>query len=264
MTYAKRMLILLAIIAVTAAITKWVEPTLLYGKYLADGIGIALLALAYLGNRYAQKRLNNILMVACDPDAYIQKLRRIMNGIVEKRSPAQMNVRRLELCNGLFAAGRYDELEAELRKITVFPSKTAAIFRFYYLQLHFYNHLRKREIQYAADLLDSLRAKPLAYHFKSVVVNSMSQALKDMNYRLRIAQGNYEGAEEHFLKAMHANTYSRVVAQFNLGRIYQHHSETDKAHAAYQYVIAYGSKLYAVKLAADALIALDSPPSSLV
>ena len=264
MTYAKRMLILLAIIAATAAITRWVEPTLLYGKYLADGIGISLLALAYLGNRYAQRRLNNILLVSCDPDAYIKKLRRIMNGIVEKRSPAQMNVRRLELCSGLFAAGRYDELEAELRKITVFPSRTAAIYRFNYLQLHFYNHLRKGENQYATDLFETLRAKPLAYHFKPAVVNSMKQGLANMSYGLRMAQGNYEGAEEHFLKAMHANTYSRVAAQLNLSRIYQHRSETDKVRAAYQYVIAYGSKLYAVKLAADALIALDSPPSSLV
>ena len=261
MTFAKRILVLLAAFLAIVAVENWLEPILPYRKYLAGVIEIALLALAFLGDRYAQKRLSNTLLVSCDPDAYVKKLRRIMNGVFEKARPTLANVRRLDVCTGLYAAGRFDEMEAELQKITVFPEKTAAVYRFYYLQQHFYNHLRRDETQYAADLFESMRAKPHIYKFKPRVADGINSALTRMRYALRIAQGNYEGAEAYFLHAMRTadNPYGRVFSQLNLGRVYRHAGDMDKAIIAYRYVISHGNKLYAVNLATEALDALVVP-----
>lgn len=262
MTMAKRILLFLCFITAFFVINNWARSSLSHNETFRNGATLLMIILVIVIDRFTQSSLNRILYTKCDPETYIKRLRRILNGIVEKRSPARANVRRLELCNGLFAAGRYDEMETELQKITVFPERTAALCRFYYLQLHFHNHIRKHELQYAADLLDTLRAKPLVTRLKPAMTASMKQGLTGMSYALRMAQGNDEGAEEYYLGFMHGDTYSRVTAQLHLGRICQRRGETDKARTAYQYVVTYGNKLHIVRLAADALATLDSASPS--
>jgi hypothetical protein len=103
---------------------------------------------------------------------------------------------------------------------------------------HYYNYFQDK---YEA-IKDNLSQESKQDCEKALVIN---------NFYNNISQGNYTDSESIIQKLLSSvkTERERVIFKFNLGKIYMHFSEVEKAKNEFGYVIEHGNKLAIVQLA---------------
>ena len=202
-------------------------------------------------------KFKSILYARCDPGEYLRVCRYIIHNMRKKGRPQHFS-HFLDYSAGLIAAGRFSDALDVLAKVGGFGtgrkglSGTVA----YFDQIceaslgagktdkarEAYKNLEKSyaALNPGADMSGSAR-----YFSKSVLI--------------KMAQGNYKGAEKFFsgMYEKARNNLERAYAKFRLGEVYLHNGDARRAREAFGYVAENGNKLYIADLARERLLNLD-------
>jgi tetratricopeptide (TPR) repeat protein len=217
------------------------------------------LGVFFLSYRHSVK-LADLLNRQCDPDAFLDKTRRMLDSAAKWSRPAAVLPLRLNLAAGLAAAGRFHESLAAMPDPSLFKNDSAGrSLWFAYHHNHFADFL-------ALGLLDHARLALLWLDGAMRLVrpgkqlDRMNDLYRQDYYLFEMENGRFHGAQAVFQDAFDRaqHNYERVVAMMNLGRIHAHSGRTDEARAAFQYVIGHGNKLYEVTEAREKLDALNA------
>ena len=219
--------------------------------------------LYFIGTKYFSYRKNKkttaLLTQQCDPDAFIEQTQCRLNNVSHKNMTPYVMMLRLSLGAGFSAAGRYDEALAAKQFDTalITNDRLGRVMRYTYYQNLFSDCISLKLLDQAQQALQRLN---------SVVNSEKNRKLSEYmrrNYhynhcRFAIENGRYEGAEAVFQEMFDnaESNYTRVIAMYTLGLVYEHIGQTDKAHEAFNYVITHGNKLHAVILAKQHLASM--------
>jgi lipopolysaccharide biosynthesis regulator YciM len=107
------------------------------------------------------------------------------------------------------------------------------------------------ELAQYADILNAMASAAVKrYKHTSAqhIVHRYRRTYIDMVYHLRVAQGEYDHAEQAFTELFNTmqSENERVTTQLHLGTLYAQLGQIDKANEAFHYVISRGNKLHAV------------------
>ena len=216
-------------------------------------VGIVALLYAIIKNSNRYEYTIYLLYYTCNPEAYIIQIEQMLDAEILKKHPRQLGKLILCLCDGLTAAGRYQESLDNLPEVDFFSRGKSS-----QLNLVWYHHCRCSNYLY------------LGYpDMAEISLSNMKQALDDLTpgegkkrfqqryaenaALLDIARGHYDAAEPVFLSSFQnaRHNFGRSAAKFALGEIYRHTNRIDEAAKACQYVIEYGYKLHIADLAAS-------------
>ncbi len=201
---------------------------------------------AYL--QYEYRQIGKCITDDCDPQAHTDAYSRLI-AQVEKGGTAKAGWLWTHMAMGLLLAGRAQDALAAIQKSPALPKDAPLRQSDTMLALTYHNsllsaYLDMKDLRSAAQQL-ALYEKALVHLKHGKARDRMTRSGKIMACALRMAHGDFGGAEDVFLEALkHAeHTYARVSARFALGKIYAHAGQTDKARDAFEYVADNGNKL---------------------
>ncbi|MCL2195025.1 MAG: hypothetical protein FWB76_03650 [Oscillospiraceae bacterium] len=219
--------------------------------WLAVLIWIVLfLVSATIAGRYAEKlnkEIDDIYAQKCDPHAYIEKLKEILETrrIVEKERTYVL----LNICAGHLANGDTYNAKLVLDRHFEFSKGNAGLL----YKATYYNHLcachlRMDDIANAETALNHMLEVVKDEKFPKQHYDGDYNSCAEKQFLINIAKGNYSGAEEWFLIKFNRekSLLGKVAAQYRLGQIYLHFERFEEAEKAFNYVIEHGNTTYYV------------------
>ena len=224
---------------------------------------LALLVVWCISYRLLVKHwMNNLLQILthqCDPEAFTVKVQKLLQDrSARKRAPHSLNLLLL-LGQGLIQSGKYDEAQAALPPQPVNPINVShRMLAITHASLFTTIFLHHGLLDNAAAAIEAMRslADPKALKKKYA---SVQRVIAFSECMLAIKRGQYDGAEDTLLRLFDSaeTPLSRVNTQYQLGELYVHFNQSEKAKAAFQYAAEHGNKLYAAALAREALSQFD-------
>lgn len=215
-------------------------------------------------NAHWSIKLDSILTHQCDPEAYIEKVKALMNDRAAQKHGQYTAMLRLRLCQALMVAGQFEDMEAQLPPMQVEPvTATQRLFAVWVSRLRISLHLHRGETDGAAAELENIRTLLDPKWIKPKILAIYQRGIPYYECVLDMALGRFEGIEERLLRYFEAadSSLNRVFAQYQLGKAYVHSGQPDNARAAFRYVTAHGNKIHAITLAREALTQLDQTGS---
>ena len=215
---------------------------------LSPIIGVGILVHVLVASSY--KKANSILLNKCDPVTFIEVFERLQNST--KNNAELQKITSLQLSTGYYYLDDLDKMGNALRieqgnESRLYPKK----FRYNYYNNLFIYHLGKGNLTSAEEMLNQCRQTAIELK----IIDKHSQQIESFEYALRLAQGNYENAEQAYKKLFNnaPNNLNRVMIQLRLGKIYLHDDRREEAKVAFEYVIEHGNTLACVEHARIAL-----------
>ena len=214
--------------------------------------------------KYAYRRIDISISDGCDPgpfiDAYSHLIVRVEKGVAMKGSALWVR-----LSTGLFAAGRFSDALTALKKCELFTRTRSLkdsgrqLKMIYHANLCF-GYLAQDNIENAQRQRSAFEKEMFLLKARSKKRPVVQRTYRNMTCLLRMAGGDYDGAEEVFLEALKdaKSNYERVSAQYTLGKIYTNAGQKDKARGAFTYAAENGNKLYIAVQAREKLAEMDA------
>lgn len=208
----------------------------------------------HLYARTQLKKIDSILYAQCDPETYMIIIERIISSLPNKKTDWLTSCQ-LRLSNGLVAAGEYEKAYDLLAQTPPFNNnRTGHLLNSVYANNMFLIFRQKGEISNAETYYQKL--SNIVHTVKSKKhLQKCKMILERIKILLNMERGNYENAEDFFLRDFHVakSKYQRVADQYTLAGIYSHLHQTDKAKEALEYVVTHGNELHVVTLAMEKL-----------
>ena len=210
---------------------------------------------AFIATRYAVElsdRIGRLYTEECDPYTYIEKYESIL-----KRRIGNGNMRNYVLINlssGYLSIENSQKAKQILDNVGNFQNNKAGI----QSKVVFYNNLcsyflQVNDIANAEIMLENMRVALQDEKFPKQRYDWMYNYYTDKQYCINIEKGNYIGAEEVFLIQFNRekNMLGKVVAKYQLGKIYLHFNKIEEAIESFDYVVNHGNKTYYVGKSTD-------------
>ncbi|MEL7603639.1 MAG: hypothetical protein AAGU77_10845 [Bacillota bacterium] len=211
-----------------------------------------------LANRWMIKVLQ-ILTHQCDPEAFIVKVQKLLQDRAARKRETYALSLQLWLGQGLIQSGKYDEAQAVLPPMPVYPENAAKRqLAIMHASLFTTILLHRNLPDNAATAIEAMRslADPTVMKRKLAPVQRIIAYSECL---LTLQRRRYEGAEEALLRFFDTaeTPLNRVNIQYHLGELYVHFHQPEKARAAFQYAADHGNTLYAATQAREALSRLE-------
>lgn len=207
----------------------------------------------------SNNKTERILTHQCDPEAYIEKIIRLMNDRSAKKNGRYMLIKRLQLCNGLRASGKFEQMEAELPWQPVKPNTLAnRLIALFHASLVLSVYLRHGDTEKAYAMIANIRGLLNNKRLTRKSFSVYESNIKYYNALIDMKCGMFGSVIEQLTHCFNSSDvpYTRASTQYYLGKAYLHFNQLEQARAAFQYTIDNGNKLYVVKLAREALTAI--------
>ena len=164
------------------------------------------------------------LLSNCEANKYMSELKRLFEDKAKKG--VIVSIYNSLLASGYAAIGDYDSIYECCQKIT------AKNYQFAKHQSMIEYYISKDQIGQAQNEIEELRKK--AAKMKNPKIKEASEInIRNAEYVIRIKQGNYEGAEEHFKKMLETTKplypLTKVSYSFSLGRLLVLKGEPERA-----------------------------------
>lgn len=212
---------------------------------------IILVLLIFRGDKKYSKVFNQ-LHYHCLPEAFITEVRILLQTELEKETPKDIDLLHLYLSIGFYAAGKFEKAMETLEKIEVSRHHNDSGFLADYFHCRFLVSLETGRQDTAWDSLVNMREAVTGVKKQRELYRKMYD--EDI-HMLNVARGDYEGAEEVFKDMFERGqtNYDRSFASYRLGGVYKHLGKDTDAKDAYEYVLAWGNKLYIAGRSAEIL-----------
>jgi hypothetical protein len=218
------------------------------------------LVFAHVANKMAirdYEHINRILTNDCDPERFINALSKQFH-INHMSHKGLYNAVMLNICTGLGAAGRYEEMRNALNQIVIPKGRRWLPHKFTYahnllvccLELGDKDSSQKYMAEMKSILENEKFPKKLLQQYKEIYLQD--ECLRGIN---QDSSEEEQNLKERFSNAK--NQIQKVAIQFSLGAFYLKQSEKEQARQAFNYVIDYGNKLAVVAKARKCLEELE-------
>jgi len=167
----------------------------------------------------------------------------------------------LGLSYGYLTLGKEAEASATLERIESTPNDMNLTNRFYYYQNWFICNLRAGDTLAAEASLKKAQEVLEQSKWREKQKKAHMENFANMQCRLRMKQGDFDGCEAFFLQEKEAaqSKWGKVIANFELGKVYLHENRTKEAQEAFTYVALHGGNSIHQKWAMEQLEAVGKP-----
>jgi len=238
------LIVLAALVLITLVLTtEAVHPLLAFFVWL-----VLVFVSAIIAERYANKLNNEILDMLsqkCDPHGFIEKYVEILcRRIGNSRTYVLLN-----LSSGYLSSGDMLKAKRILDSVENFTNSRAGTLNktCYYNNLCFY-YLNIDDIANAEIMLNNMLEVLKNEKFPKQQYDGLYNLYVNKQFAINMAKGNYSGAEEWFFISFNRekSLLDKVIAQYQLGRIYLHFERFEEAEKAFNYVIDNGNTTHYV------------------
>lgn len=233
--------------------------------YIVAGIVWLLWSVAYLRiNASTAGRFSGALKAlldACDPQGYLEELRRVYEKTPERKRARISDFYRASQTTGYLAAGDWENARASIRAAeSANDEYVRLIMRSNAILLHIY----LGEIEKAQAGLEDLKQAIADAKLSKAQRQAMFTFAQSRYYEINIAKGNTAECEAQFQLALKGakRPYARVNAQFKLGEVYRTEGRFDEAKEAYSAVVTDGNALYIARKAKEHLAEIEARHSA--
>ena len=202
-----------------------------------------------IATKYAAKLDNKILKIyteECDPYTYISRYENILKRRLGNERPFVL----MYLSAGYLAIENAEKAKQILDSIKSFPYY---IIRNVVNRFNFYNalcsyYLQVNDIPNAEKMLENMLSSLQNEKFPKLRYDETYNYYTDKQYSINVAKGVFSGAEEVFSIRYNRekSKLGKVVAKYQLGKIYMYYERFEEAKEAFEYVINNGNKTYYV------------------
>jgi len=205
--------------------------------------------------RLTSKKLNNevlLLLSNCEANRYLAELKSLFEG--KAKQGVIVSIYNTLLAAGYAAIDDYDSVYECCRKIT------AKNYQFGRSQSMIDYYIKKDQIDQAQNEIEVLRQ--ITAKMRNPKIRETSEInIRNAEYAIRIKQGNYEGAEEHFKKMLDTTKplypLTKVSYSYSLGRLLVLKGEPERAKDYFQTAYELGGDTKYKRFAGEQLQKLE-------